>query len=230
MNIAKVIRNYFLFLVLVVSAAGLSYNNNVNDYYVSVMHSVTDLVEELSDGMLSESGLLSVSSGLTDNLSFVDLGKNLFLDNPNENILNFKMTKDGYFVSPGSQNISMMTLLFKTGDEPMELKSVKLKVHGTEPSNIGKVMLYDGDDLLSLAERDGEYFSFSDLDFSMNNNSERGISLKADFGGELHTGERIRFDIEEADDLKLEVGGNSYIINQFYPIEGEYISIVRPRS
>ena len=60
-------------------------------------------------------------------------------------------------------------------------------------------------------------------------NSDVILTLYVNLSLKLHTGQRIRMDIEKPEDLVLLVGKKLYEVSGYYPIKGEYISIARPR-
>lgn len=202
------------------AVASLSYNDDVMKYYTSVIHSVGGLSENISTNSFRSS--LSELFNKTESNNF---------ENKNENLLDLKFLNDSYnaFSYPGSQDVNVMMLQFKSYDSAMILESLNLKLFGIDPTNIGNVVLKDADSILAYAKRNEEYFYFSDLNYKISPESISELSLNVDLGAAINIGERLHFDIEKSSDVAISVGGTPYTINGFYPKIGKHLSIVRAR-
>ncbi len=240
MTAKKVIKFYFGFMMLIVTATALSYNDSVKEYYASTLHGMNDFVEDLQhhnetrrENMIPDvkEDFLAQQDEVTNSAS-----TKFRMVNENSNLINFDVVKnqDSYFSTPGGKGINVMSFDLRTYSSDLELDYLKLKVYGTGSENIGKVSLVEkiGEEkiIVAFGKRSGEYFVFEDIGFEMDKNQKKYLSLQVDFGSGVHSGERIRFDLEKEDDIGMKVDGSKYSVNQFYPIEGEYISIVNFRK
>jgi hypothetical protein len=202
------------------AAASLSYNDDVMKYYSSTLHSINGLSQNISSNSFKSSFISLFSNVEANNF-----------ENTNESLLDLKFVNDSYtaFAYPGSQDVNVMNLQFKSYDAAMDLESLNLNLIGISSNNIGNVVLKDGDSILAYAKRNEEYFYFSDLNYKIPPNSVSELSLNVDLGAAINIGERLHFDIEKSTDISINVGGTSHTINGFYPKIGKHLSIVKPR-
>lgn len=212
MNIAKIIRVYFIFTMVVASIAVLSYNDSFENYILSVVHAGGD----------------SVNVGVITPLMNFDSGMKEFSSrNESSSLLNFKFVNDPYngFVAPGTEGAELMGLYFKTGSEIVVVKDLKLKLEGIDPEYIKKAYITDGRDVLKVGNVDGEYYSFNNINEIIDPNQSRTLYLLVDLSEDIHTGERFRMDIESPDDIVLFAGIEPFSIDKYYPIKGKYLSV-----
>ena len=90
--------------------------------------------------------------------------------------------------------------------------------------------IYNGTELLSEAGLESEHMVFKGLDFSLAKQDSAELSVRLDLAEDLNTGRRILLNIEKLEDIEARVGGKAYIFNAYYPIKGEYLSIVKKRE
>ena len=217
MNIAKVIKVYFIFVMVISSIALLSYNDNFGNYILSVLH-------------VGES---SANASLYTSVIAYDYEGGVFSStNESSSLLNFSIINDPEkaFSAPGSENVEMMGFLFKTGDDVSLLKDLRLKVVGVDPKYIEKAVLFDGKKIVKVGAKDEEYFSFKQINQKIDPNAYKILYLHVSLSSELHTGQRFRMDIESPDDIIILTGSQQFIVDDYYPIEGKYLSIAVPRS
>jgi hypothetical protein len=222
MNIAKLIKGYFIFVMAISSVAVFSYNDSFSNYVVSVLHSDNSLTQ------------VSPLQNVFDKISSENyLSGSIFTSiNQNPSLINFliESNPEGSFAEPGSQNSKVMTFSLKADADPMVLESLKLKVVGIDSSYVGRATLSFGDYVFSKGRRDGDYFIFDNLNIRVAPNGFKTFDLLVNISSEVKTGNRFRFDIESPDDIGLNVNGETYIIDGYYPIKGTYLSIARPRT
>ncbi|MFH1533527.1 MAG: hypothetical protein ABID64_01190 [Nitrospirota bacterium] len=216
MNIAKIIRVYFIFTMVVSSIAVLSYNDSFENYILSVLH--------VSDGSVN-------ASMITPLVGYKADVKDFSSKNESSSLLNFKIVNDPYngFVAPGTEGAELMGLYFKAGSETVILKDLKLKLEGVDPEYIEKAYITDGENVLKVGNAYGEYFSFKNINQIIEPNKSRTLYLLVNLSEEVHTGERFRMDIESPDDIVIVAGTEPFSIDEYYPIKGKYLSVATAR-
>ncbi|MBD3360838.1 hypothetical protein GF366_03485 [Candidatus Peregrinibacteria bacterium] len=220
MNIAKVIKVYFYFIMVLMATASLTFNEEVKYFIVSAFH--FDEQEYISDAS---------PSGYSANIFAGGSSKIFIAENDNPNLINFSIMNDPEksFAEPGSKGIYVMDFVFKTKNESMVLRKLTLKVVGVDSENILKAALVKGNKPISEARHKDGYLIFDNINFKIDNDSRNKLALKVSLSPNLQTGQRIRMDIEKPSDIEILVGGRPYTINKYYPIEGEYLSIARSK-
>ncbi len=133
------------------------------------------------------------------------------------------------FATPGSKDERYMTLVLGTKESAAKFSSLKLKISGvdTEVVEAGR-LIYEGEVLAEGVVGDG-YISFKHLGVEIPEESEASVIVSVDLSSEVTTGNRLRLDIENPDDLAIRVAGEDFEMSGNYPIKGVYLSIVRPR-
>jgi hypothetical protein len=222
MNIAKVIRAYFIFVMAISCVAVFSYNSTLNNFIVSVLH-------------INESGLATAGlfNSVSSEIPFDNNGRQTFISkNENDALVNFRIMNnpEGAYAPPGSTNVPMMAFSIKTNNEVALLKDLKLKIVGVDSELITKAVIGDDKELLEVGGKNGEYFVFKNINHKINSNSIEKLILYVDLSEELHTGQRFRMDIEKPEDIVMAVGPEPFTIDAYYPIEGEYLSVARARE
>lgn len=223
MNIRRVIKFYFSFVMVLVSAAGLSYNDDVRALMINSfnieMGAEKDLFTIASDKVL-------LSEALATGIS----GQGIFSAvNANSEALSFEMEHDAdrAFANPGAAGAEIMRFEMNTYESSLHFSALTLKVFGVDAEDVQRAVLVMDEENFIEGSREGEYFVFKNIDYKLDANSDGIVSLQVDLGEELTTGNRLRLDIEKPDDIELYVGGKVYKINEYYPIEGKYLSITK---
>lgn len=146
---------------------------------------------------------------------------------PNPFDLDFKFEKIDSHARPGDVSKEVMKIALNSSDAPVDLQNLRLKLLGISGGNINAAYLQVGENVLGKAVRSGQYFNFQNLDYELKAGEEGQISLLLDLGNELMPHDIVKFEIEQASDLKLEVGKIPYQIAGEYPIKGNPIFIVK---
>lgn len=141
--------------------------------------------------------------------------------------LEFKFEKINSHARPGDEAMETMKIVLSSSDAPVDLENLKLKLLGINGGNIKAAHLKVGENVLGKAVRTGQYFSFQNLDYNLKPGEEGQISLLLDLGDNLIPHDIVKFEIEQAADLKLEVGKIPYQIAGEYPIKGDSLFIVK---
>lgn len=208
------------FIMMITAASLLTYSDTAKLYLASVLHGSREKIQEakaLAPSYVIKSAFKKSADAFTENEAPTGMVA-----------ISVGQDAQNSFALPGAKNAPVMSLNFKTGNEPMELKSLKLKIAGVEKEQIENAYLVFVDKNLQ-GERDGEYFIFENIDYSLDAETAGSVEVKADLGADLKTGQRLRFDIEKQDDIGMRVAGSMQKINSRYPIKGEYLTISRPR-
>ncbi len=101
----------------------------------------------------------------------------------------------------------------------------KFKIHAEEKSYIEKVYVYNEDVLISEALNKDGYFELNFLNYELDAENSSILTIRVDLSNQLTANDRIRLDIESAEDIDLKVAKKKYIINNYYPVKGEYLSV-----
>ncbi|MFH1284501.1 MAG: hypothetical protein ABIH78_02840 [Candidatus Peregrinibacteria bacterium] len=220
MNIAKVIKYYFYFTMIIVTVASLTFQSDVKNYIASVFNA--DAVSGFVTDVPSFYPVYAY--GLDSSKLFVS-----YSQNPDLLSFDFADSSEGNFAESGASDVHVMDIALKTYGEPASLKSIRFKISGVDKSMILDSVLMYGNEIVGRASQSGDYLVFGNVNFSVEPDSEKSLSLYFDLSPELRTGQRIRADIETPEDIVLFVGKNPYTVNKYYPIKGRYLTIARPR-
>lgn len=229
MNLLKILKSYLIFILAITAMASLSYIDSVRNFANGQFASVIDAMGHNDQ----KSG--STSFAYTANYDWENLREekegSFEVGNKNENLISFEINpaNDGAFAAPGTSGAPMMDLAIISAEEELELNGFKFKIVGVEADQVKKAYIFDGEKLIALGSRRGEYLNFEGLNIKFAKGKENRLSVKMDVGSKLKTGERIRLDIEKPEDIDLKVGGEPYLVNSYYPIKGEYLTISKPR-
>lgn len=200
--------------MLVSSISVLSYSEGFENYVLSVLHS----------------GNSSMSESFVSSLSTFDFeGKIYSSENSSSSLLNFTIVNkvEESFVQPGAKDVEIMGLMIKSGDEPVVVKQLRLQIVGIDPEYIENAYIMDGKKKIRVGVKDSEYFSFSRIDKLIKADHTKILRLYVDLSDELHSGQRFRMDIEEPKDIVIYSGKDLFNIDEFYPIQGKYLSVVQ---
>ena len=193
-------------------ASTLSYSPQVRNYTASVIHSVDQL------------GNATVEASFTTDNSLLNQ------NTKNPHLINFNIHEvDNRFVAPGAEKAEIMILKFKTEDSELLLQKLRLQIAAVDGDKIKRAYLFDGEEELSSTKVAGNYLNFGKLNYRLGEAQEGNLKIKLDLSEELKTGDRIRLDVEAPEDIDILVGGQDYKIDRYYPIEGKYLSVVKPR-
>lgn len=232
MNISKIFKFYLILTLSLGAIAGLSYSDTVKSYYSTYSATVFNVFDDFDESTTDDFFEKKPYAAAYTLEEFVKPSPNNFLrDNRNGRVVNFSITQNAKerLVEPGTKAAEIMQFVLKTGKENLEFDRVNLKIVGVEPHNIKKAYLFDGEKLLSKVKPSDEYLEFKNIDYELNPNSTGILVVRLDVSTNLMTHDRIRLDIETAEDLSITVGGEDYVLNEYYPIRGEYLSIAKPR-
>lgn len=215
----KILRGYLVFILLITAASALTYTNAGKLYFASVLHSSK---ESLADAK-SLSPLFSIKS------SFVKNADNFVDKKENEADVIFFITQnaENSFTAPGLKNAEIMKINFKTGKTATEIKNLKFKISGAVDDVENGYINVNGNNVKGR-KNDG-YLTFAGVGIQLPADSNMFFPVFVDLSGEAKTGNRVRLDIETPEDILISAGGNFHQISGFYPIEGKYLTISRPR-
>lgn len=228
MDLAKVIKGYFIFLMCIVTFAALSYNSTVKHYMLAA--STFAHIDIIGQGRNTDESLYASVYGLQDIKAKIFNNENLY-ENKSPNLFGFSISNDPEksLMEPGTKNVLIMNLNLTAYENSATLKSLKLKVHGIDEYDVENVAIEVDGEVLAFGKRDEQYFNFGNLDYEIAPNSKERFEVKVDLSENLTTGERLRLDIEKPEDIVVKVNGKKLNVNDYYPIKGKYLSIAKPR-
>jgi hypothetical protein len=132
-------------------------------------------------------------------------------------------TKGEYLYSGGDEK-EVLKLRFTSGGEIFRLKSLKVKVGGID--ELGELIMKDSEGDEYRGKFDGDYVSFENLYFRIDEGSDLGLNFVAEFPEDLHFGQRIYFEIEDSRDIGLNLYGEEVGVKADYPLMGAYFTVV----
>lgn len=230
MNIEKVIKMYFLVVMVMVSVAALSYNSSVKDLMTSVF-----LVNASASDLSAASNFgNSRLPKITYNPAF--MANNVLqsfefpLKGNVENALILEITHDAkqaYSMS-GAKDVHLMDIEVRALSGEMMLQNLNLKIEGVEGSMVSKVSLRNGESIFE-ADRDGDYAKFDNMNLQIAPEKTVTFQIFVDLSPELKSSDRLRLNIEKESDLGIFAGNEKYFPNQTYPIKGKYLTIANKR-
>jgi len=144
--------------------------------------------------------------------------------------LDISKNNDLLYVVPGTTNVNISKISFKTYDDGLTVNGLKFKVFGVIAENIDKAVLKDGEDVLAEGRVENGYISFANVGYKLDKNSEGFVTVEIDAGKNLRAGERIRLDIEDSKDVYVMVGGEIFELKNSFPLKGKPLSVVALRK
>ena len=217
----------------------MSYNKTFKDYSTTYLASAVETLDnyvngEKGDSLMPNNQYASVIhvSDFQSNVAGAESSFEVFRLYQSLPELIFSLSNDPRraYAKPGTKGVEVMKLNFKTAEEEMELDYLRFKLEGGDSSLLSAAYLYASGDVLAEASFKDNYLVFSGLDYSLAAESAEALQLVVDLVDTSATGKRLRFDIESAEDLDLELGGDDYVLKANYPLRGKYLSVAQERT
>jgi len=233
MHIRRILRFYLVFTLVIAAGSALSYNQKIHNtfgqYYTSVVHALDDFTNKDGYKYLEENDFRNINNA---NLFNLERSKKYSNKNLNSNLINFKIDQnvEKSFAEPGQKEAEIMKLIFKTGKGKLIFNHMKFKIYGVNSHYLNKVYLYNEDELISEAKNNNGYFEIKNIGFKLDSASSAELIVKVDLSKKLQAHDRLRLDIENPTDIGIQVAGKAYDINEYYPIQGKYLTIVLKRG
>ena len=226
MNIKKILKFYLILTLTITGLSLLSYSdvikNYTSHYYADVLDSMDNWWGNSDYKYLQgkNEAYLPDDSRNSSRRNFSDI-KNVSAN------LNFSISNDSKnaYALPGTKLVEIMSLNFKTQEEPLKLRSVKLKISGVDFGAVERAYLMVGDSVVSNADVSQDYLNFSAIGYDVESNSTASFSIKLDLNPSMKSGQRINLDIESPEDMDIVVDGKSFKVSELYPIQGKYLTI-----
>ena len=201
------------------SVAMLSYNQDVDDLLANVFH---------ADRQPNYSPFTVLAANTFE--AEVDAEITKLMTKANSDLtLKLSHAADQHFAEPSSTDNEIMTLEFRANKDA-KLYDLRLHLVGTESSNVGRVTLIDGEKIVAVGQRDGEYFDFNRINMKLKAGESKSLSLTVSLGSALKPSDRFRMDIDSAEDINIKVEGRSYEINYSFPMKGAYMTVSKNRQ
>lgn len=222
MSTKKILKFYLITTLSLSSVSLLSFNNGFRDYISSSYASVVDYK------YVEAKPYLAVAQN--DDANLAQNGEDSFYkENPAQILLSINRSKLNSLVVAGAKNVNFMNLVFGTGPTKAKLKSLDFTIEGVGGSSIKNAYLAQGKEIIATASVSEKRVKFSDIGFDLEAESKNAFTLKVDLSDSLAVGSIITLDIDKAEDIKFEVGGENFSLNGHYPIRGTYLSIAKIR-
>lgn len=216
-HIMQVMKLYFLFVVFTMLLSAVFDGGDGSRFYASVLDSDLDGVGTPVEFEIDAT---------------FDDGKNLVtgdVASPDFS-LSIESNPENAYATAGMENAEIMKFVLKAGAEDVTFESLRVKIEGVHTLAVESAILTHNLKRISKGKRSNEYFDFRGFNFQVASGQSSEISLMLTLSEGLNSGDRIRVDIESPDDVQLEVGGEPYVLNDYYPIRGKYLSIVNHRK
>lgn len=230
MNIERIIKIYFLAVMVMISVAALSYNSGVKNLMASVFFVDATASETAALGDFGNSRLPKITYNPKFMANNVLQSFEFPLKNDVESSLVMEIINDEKlaYASPGARDAHLMDLVMKAAGGDMGLKSLNFKIEGIESFLIEKVVLRYGE-VIYEAEIDNGYAKFPNLDLQFSDAEKQVLQIFVDLSPELKSSDRLRLNIENEVDLGIFAGGERYQPSQSYPVKGKYLTIANKR-
>ncbi len=216
-HIMQVMKLYFLFVVFTMLLSAVFDGGDGSRYYTSIVDSglngIGTPVEFEIDTTFDDGK--SLVAGEVASVDF-----SLSIENNPENA----------YATNGMKNAEIMKFVLKAGVEDVTFESLRVKIEGVHPLAVESAILTHDLERISKGKRSNEYFNFKGFDFELAAGESAEISLMLTLSEGLNSGDRIRVDIDSPEDIQIEIGGEPYTLNEYYPINGKYLSIVNHRK
>ncbi len=214
MDIKKIVKTYFVFVAMVSVVAVLSSFQPTKSMLANVMGAATHS---------------SYSVNYDDkNIGVEIVEKYISAGFDAENVvLSFDNNPTSAYCRPGTEKKEVMQIVLESKKSEGYFKNIILKLSGVEPEMIKNLYLSDSENILAVAETHQEYFRFNNLDLLIAQGESLRLHLLADFSDELKPGQRLRFDLEDEDDVFLVVNQKLCSVSEIFPVLGKYLTIVR---
>ncbi len=224
MYLKKIIKVYFFFILTLVTASSLIYKPEVERYLVSVLNAQGIAYSSVIHYETEVKELYNSAEMLQANMK---IPEKFMIKNSNPNKVSFEIADGermwGY---PGDTDNEILKFEIRTFDKEFILNDLKLKIEGVEGEMIVKSYLKHGDVFIS-AGKNGDHLEFKDIGYLLAGGSDDVISVFVDLSAELRSNRRIKLVIENPEDINILVGGRSYYLNQYYPIESGFFTIAK---
>lgn len=218
MNIKKILKFYFVLTLMLAVFAAVSYNDDFRRYMSTYGTSVLNY-------KFSEPKAYTAVYSPEISPKKTGTEARYYRENPYNVVLDITNDASKSMVSSGSQNVEMMVMNFNTAGETVELEALNLKISGAEGGDIRAAYLTSAGKVIAKAAVSNNRINFSRPDFVIGKDSSSSIKLMLDLSANFKVGSRFRLDIENPEDLKLGINGDSFSVNGYYPIRGEYLTI-----
>lgn len=203
MNIEKIIKGYFMFVLVVLGIAVSKDAPLATQYLVSVLHNGESVSVEQTE----------------ENAATVTVPFEIVTDN------------DGFiaYIVPGEKDRDGIVLKLTALEENISLKNLRMKIDGVNPMIIKNAYLLKDGEVLAKGKKKDDRLQFSG--FKLNIEAGESVDLTVQFALSTYAqaGERFRLIMEEADDLTIDAKNRKYDLPGGFKIKGPYLSVVGKR-
>ncbi len=228
MNMERVIKGYFYFLLIVMSMVSLGYNENVGKYYASIFESFENISNEIIEIKdISIVNSMDLQAIVPLNFSYSG-DKAFYVGGQEQKDISFEIQNDGvdYFAQSGQDAALAISYLIKTYDKSINLEKLKLSVNGVNINDVRSINISLLGDVIAIGSKVKNAFVFDNLNINFDPKSNTRIDVFVDLGEELRANDRLRLDILNPEDLVFSSKSGKFNISRYYPIKGSYLSVV----
>lgn len=218
MNIKKILKFYFVIVLILTVFASVSYNDEFKRYMSTYTTSVLGYKYNEPKPYVAtyDTRVFAKSASLKNTY---------YKGNPYGLVFNISSDASMSMVASGTQRAGIMTLNFKALNEAQVLKNLTFKIVGAEGNDIKSAYLMSDEKIISTASISNQYVSFLNIAYKIEKNGLASVMVVLDLAENFKIGNRFRLDIENPEDIDMEVNGNLFSANGYYPMRGEYLTI-----
>lgn len=230
MNIEKIIKMYFLAVMLMVSMAALSYNANVKNFMASVFFVDAKAYDQNLANYSGNSRLPKISYNPEFMANNALRSFKFPVKREKETYVTFEITDNGKMVyaSPGETEVNFMNFSISLNDEEVAFDYINFRIKGVQSEMIERAYIKEGESVFE-GVKDGDYLKFTGMNIVVLPGEEKILQVYVDLSEKLQTSDRFRLDIEKSEDLGIFVDEERYLPFKNYPVKGKYLTIARRR-
>ena len=231
MNVKKILKFYLVLSLVMTGTFSLGNSEVFKNYFPEYYQKISAFSNDVFGDDYKYLKKNSFASTLNTNILDSKVDKQL--SKKEQQNFSFEIVNDikKSFGIPGENGLKIMEYKFKTNDEGLDVKNLKLKIVGAQGDQFEKLYLNDENGKTFATGNIGtEFVEFKNLNFAVEPDSSQSLLLVADLSDSFRTGERFRFDLINAEDIEIILAKQPSQINSYYPIRGPYISIAKARA
>lgn len=176
MHISKILKGYFVFVMMIAVGAVVNSSDLATGYLASVLNS-GDVKVALKAG--EEVNSEAAAAKKTAKLELSNKAENAYAE-------------------PGMKGVTLMDLKIGGTTDHLKLDYLKLRLAGVEADKVEKIYLFEGEKLLGETDGGEENLEIKGLTIEVAVGEEKSYQVKVDLSPELNSGERLRIDLEKS--------------------------------
>lgn len=229
MNILRILRVYLIFILAITAMSLVSYSSTTKFYLSSVLTSVTQNSDahQIVDRRGNAERLASIDQVI---ISANDESEQNYVRDGG-GLLSFQiLNSENNFVKAGEKGARIASLKMRTKDSEILLSGLKFNVSDADKI-FDAVYLEAGAGFGKrrvIGKINGEQVVFAGLKYITQGTGE--IVVRADVSENVSAGERFRFILNKSGDIEIFINGERYQVPGYYPLTGEFLTIIKSRE